>query len=39
MQTEINISDMHHHLHNYVVFGSSPTTSSEPSDTSNIREL
>jgi len=39
MQTEIETRDIHHHLKNYVIFGSSPTTSSEPSDASNIRDI
>lgn len=39
MQTESNISYKHHYLYNYVVFRSSPTTSSEPPDTSNTIEI
>jgi len=39
MQTEIKISYIHNHLKNYVMFCSSPTTYSEPSDASNIREI
>lgn len=33
------IGDSHHHLQSYIVFGSCPATSSEPSKTSIIREI
>lgn len=39
MHTEISINYSHHHLQNHVVFGSCPATSSEPSETSNIRGI